>query len=294
MTRQLDALRAERFDLRITGLDGRKTYLRGLSSRQIEQRQPALATAARRGYRVELRAQDPHLHLLRNVDSSALRVAARAGFEPAVVVEVTPGRYDVWLRHAPASPAQVPSLRRAASLAFDRPTTARPSLFGSLAGVSQDRERVARLASRRAQPYSRAQDLSQLLQPSPPQLSRSPAHLELDRFNVKTPVELRRQQPRLTPRQADRLWADQALRAGLSPETTFRTLAAHGARRNAHPLTRARYAARVLSQPRLSPAPTLARPAIERIAATVLSLPLKVVRLTLFVVNVAQRLVRHL
>jgi hypothetical protein len=274
-------------------------FKRGLSAEEVVRSAPWLRALNRKGATVEIRpVGERHLQLLRNVSEEGLNRAIQRGFEPSLAVEVSPGRYDVWLRHVrPGSEAPEEVLtyaRRIARLEYGMPARQETS-FGALAGFQASPSLPpAVLTSQRMEPYSRAEALI-------PYLSwhvtaaRAELNLACERLGLPTLTRFREQNPDLSPRNGDLAWARFALAKGLPQEQVLRAVALEGSRAKAADAPRAvAYAARVLSsalRSTLSLGPDAAAAATLHALGSAVSLPVAVLRLAKIGVTVVRRLV---
>jgi hypothetical protein len=276
-------------------------FKRGLSAEEVVRSAPWLRALNRKGATVEIRpAGERHLQLLRNISEESLSRAIERGFEPSLAVEVSPGRYDVWLRHArPGSEAPEEVLtyaRRLARLEYGM-STRQTTSFGALAGFQvspSSPPAVLTSQSQRSDPYSRAEALI-------PYLSwhvtaaRAELDLACERLGLPTLARFREQNPDLSPRNGDLAWARLALAKGLPQEQVLRAVALEGSRAKAADAPRAvAYAARVLSsalRSTLSLGPDAAAAATLHALGSAVSLPVAVLRLAKIGVTVVRRLV---
>ena len=287
LKRQIEALGAPAYHLRaVTGEAPPTTLGRDLSPDEVLQRASAWSGPGS----LEIRpAGDPSLQLIRGVEAHQLQAARLQGYEPALVLETSPGRFEVWLRHA-AQDSPPPSevllfAQRAARLAYGQPVTApEASVYGALS-VGQAGQ-TPRLVGATGQVYPEARTLI-------PQLThhanaaRQELGTALTTHGLLPPVEYRRTLPQLSLRDADLRWAGEALARGLPQHLVVRALAA--TRQEAHdPQSSLRYATRVLSQAlRLSLriAPGAAAATALRALSVATSLPVTLLRLTLGIVR---------
>jgi hypothetical protein len=275
-------------------------FKRDLSAEEVVRSAPWLRALSRKGATVEIRPSgERHLQLLRNVSEEGLARAIARGFEPSLAVEVSPGLYDVWLRHArPGSEAPEEVLtyaRRIARLEYgmsSRQTTS----FGALAGFQASPSSPAVLSSpsQRTEPYSRAEALIPYLSWHVT-ASRAELNLACERLGLPTLTRFREQSPDLSPRNGDLAWARLALAKGLPQEQVLRVVALEGSRARAADAPRAvAYAARVLTsalRSTMSLGPEAAAAASLHALGSAVSLPVAVLRLAKIGVTVARRLV---
>jgi len=99
--RQLAAMGCARFDLGVLRAHGMMLLHESLTAPQIRARFAWLRQENARRAHIFVR---PHglsrLTLVDDLNSSALNSMKRAGFAPTVVVETSPGNFQVWLKHA--------------------------------------------------------------------------------------------------------------------------------------------------------------------------------------------------
>jgi hypothetical protein len=204
------------------------------------------------------------------VSADALRSAARRGFEPAILQAASSDTFAVWVRHAPASPGQLPHLQTAARLAYGLSPRGPRRAFGPLGNADN-------LLHVSAQPYRRAEHLAASLDASRRAVDKHiDAQLRAHRLPSLGPREPA-PGPRKTTRRDDRAWLQRALSERVSPRVLLHALAraAPSSAASAHQALSALASA--------APAPAL--PAVARS----LSLPTSYLQ----AVAKAVRLVRH-
>jgi hypothetical protein len=268
---QLEALGAERFDLRLRGPAGTQT-LRDLTLPEIVstlERLPAPSPGV-----LVRPAQGSPVQFVGVVSADAVRSAARRNFEPSILQAVSSDTFAVWVRHAPASPGQVPQLQTAARLAYGLSSGGPRRAFGPLgAGES--------LLYMSAQPYRRAEHLAEALAASRRAVDKHvDAQLQAHRVPPLSPRE-RAPVPRKATRRDDRAWLQRALSQRVPPRVLLHVLARDGARAIASSAASARYALSALT----AATPARALPAVARS----ISLPTSYLQ----VLTKAVRLVRH-
>jgi hypothetical protein len=272
---QLEALGSERFDLRLRGPAGTQT-LRDLTLSEVVstlERLPAPAPGV-----LVLPAQESPVQFVGIVSVDAVRSAARRGFEPAILQAVSSAvssdTFAVWVRHAPASPGQLPQLQTAARLAYGLSPEGRRRPFGPL-GAGESLLRIS------AQPYRRAGHLAEALAASRRAVDKHvDAQLQAHRVPLLSPRE-RTPGPRKATRRDDRVWLQRALSQRVPPRALLHVLARDGSRAVASKAASARYALSALT----SATPARALPAVARS----LSLPTSYLQ----VLTKAVRFVRH-
>jgi len=268
---QLEALGAERFDLRLRGLAGART-LRDLTLPEVVSTLECLPAPVPS---VLVRpAQGSPVQFVGIVPAAAVRSAARRGFEPAILQTVSSDTFAVWVRHAPASPGQLPQLQTAARLAYGLTPQGPRRAFGPL-GAGESLLHVS------TQPYRRAEHLAEALAASRRAVDkRVDAQLQAHRV---PPLSPREWPPglRKPTRRDDRAWLQRALSQRVSPRALLHILAREGARSVASSAAAARSALSVLT----AATPARALPAVAR------SLSLPTSYLQAF--TKAVRLVRH-
>jgi hypothetical protein len=219
-------------------------------------------------------AQGSPVQFVGIVSADTVRSAGRRGFEPSILQAVSSDTFAVWVRHAPASPAQLPQLQTAARLAYGLSPEGPRRLFGPL-GAGESLLHVS------AQTYRRAEHLAALLAASRRAVDRQvDAQLQAHRVPPLSPRG-RISGPRKATRREDRAWLQRALSQRVPPRALLHVLARDGARAVASKAASARYALSTLT----AATPARALPAIARS----LSLPTSYLQ----VFTKAVRLVRH-
>jgi hypothetical protein len=297
----LDSLGSDRFDLRIDTPGALPAFHRGLTREEVIFSIPGIwqeASLGARGATVGVRpTSDPAVQLLRDLTSEHIAEASRRGFQPALTVETAPGRFEVWVRHlafgAEGPPPEVLNYaRRAVRLEYGLPSARRDGAYGRLAGIPGEHF-TPRLAQTTGMTYSRAGEYVQILG-SHWREAQAALHASLSRFRLPTPGEFHRQNPTLSRRESDLLWAERAHLSRLPAHQILSALAA--GRQKAHePQSALRYASNLYSvmlrdATRISPA--AAQAATLRALSTATGAPVLLLRLALGVARPILRVFR--
>ncbi len=283
---QIDALAAPRVDLRLTEPSARPRHLRGLAPEEARQHLGAVPP----GTAIEIRPSDePALQLIRSVSEPQIANARALGFEPALVVQTAPDRFDVWVRHAPAGeelPSQLQRyLERSARLAYGQPAASPGDRFGAVA------LEPSQLVEATGREYRQARPTARYLAAHLEETQRGAAEA-CNALGLPTLAEFRLGAGKeLSPREADIRWAESAVAQGLSHSQIVSVLLHQGTRAQANSPERAlRYSLRVLNvalRSSLNLSPAAARAALLKAAAQVTSLPIAALRVIGVVAKVA-------
>lgn len=250
MSRHLDALRSDLFDLRVDTPGGLPSFHRGLSREQVLTSIPQIRQQALPGATIGVRpASKSGLQLLRDLAPENIAQASRRGFQPAVTVETAPGRFDVWIRHlAPGSEAPPHEVlnyaRRALRMEYGQPSARRDGAYGRLAGIPGE-QFTPRLHESAGTTYDRAGEYLNLL--TAHRLHAQDAlQGALAGLRLLSPHDFHQQNPTLSRRESDLLWAQRAQASRLPAHQILTALAA-GRERAHEPQSALRYAANVYS-----------------------------------------------
>jgi hypothetical protein len=100
VTRQLEAMACDYFDIGILRPDGRMLLREAWTLRQIEQAIQQLKRENARGAHIFVRPHGAHaLSLIDDLNVAAIARMTTAGFQPALVVETSPQNFQLWLNH---------------------------------------------------------------------------------------------------------------------------------------------------------------------------------------------------
>jgi hypothetical protein len=98
--KQLCAMGCELFEIGVLRMDRRMLLRNGWSAHQIHAALAWLKRENARGAQIFVRPQGTHaLSLVDDLSAETIQRMTRAGFQPAAVVETSPGNYQVWLNH---------------------------------------------------------------------------------------------------------------------------------------------------------------------------------------------------
>ena len=98
--RQLAAMGCERFELGVLRADGVMLLRDRMSAERICAMLGWLRYENARGAHIFVRPQGPsRLSLIDDLGRAAITIMKRLGFEPALLVETSPGNFQVWLKH---------------------------------------------------------------------------------------------------------------------------------------------------------------------------------------------------
>jgi hypothetical protein len=165
---QLGALAAERFDIGVKRFDGTMILREAWGTRQVLKSLLWLRRENLNRGHIYVRPSGTHgLSLVDDLDAAAIARMKTEGFEPAVVVETSPGNFQAWLKHGEVLDEAMST--RAAKLLAERfggdPGSADWRHFGRLAGFTNPKPNrrlesgmppFARLVEARGRVYSRA------------------------------------------------------------------------------------------------------------------------------------------
>jgi hypothetical protein len=286
VSRQLQALGGDRFDLRIERAGAPARLEVALSKEQVEAR---LAACRDQAVTVGIRpakSEGLAAQFLGWADPPTLARATAAGFEPALALS-SGDRLAVWIRHA-STPSPVQTfVGRAVRLAWDLPPLGRGRAFGPVVGFGEARQ--ASLVHERQAPYTQAQRLTQLFTAARAERTADLAQ-KLAAAGVPSP-SLYRSALQGGTRTADLQWAKMALERGLPKPDALAVLAHQGSRRAASPERQLAYAVRVLSVASGDAAPALSKEVV-RAASLSLGLSLRVVQMSLKVLRLGRSFFR--
>src|SRR5579859_3147677 len=98
--KQLCAMGCELFEIGVLRMDGRMLVRSGWSSDQIDAALPWLRRENARGAQIFVRPQSTHaLSLVDDLSAETIPRMRDAGFQPAAVIETSPGNFQIWLNH---------------------------------------------------------------------------------------------------------------------------------------------------------------------------------------------------
>ena len=98
--RQLLAMRSERFEIGVLKTNGRMTLCENQSIDRICKSMRWLRRENARGAHVFIRPAWPHtLSFVDDLNANSIEHMRDLGFEPAVLVEISPDNFQVWLNH---------------------------------------------------------------------------------------------------------------------------------------------------------------------------------------------------
>jgi len=139
---QLKAMSCDAFDIGVLRQSGRMLLREGWSERQILAAVPWLKHENARGAHIFMRPHGEHaLSLIDDLTAEAVATMEASGFEPAVLVETSPGNVQAWLNHGRALEREL-STRVARELARrfgGDPSSADWRHFGRLAGFTNQK-----------------------------------------------------------------------------------------------------------------------------------------------------------
>jgi hypothetical protein len=166
---QLCAMGCELFEIGVLRMDGRMLVRSGWSSDQIDAALPWLRRENARGAQIFVRPQGTHaLSLVDDLSAETIPRMTDAGFQPAAVVETSPGNFQVWLNHGRILFDRTFSTHAAKELARrfgGDPSSADWRHFGRLAGFTNQKPKrrlrsglppFVRLHECKGRPYSAA------------------------------------------------------------------------------------------------------------------------------------------
>ena len=141
--KQLGAMGCELFEIGVLRMDGRMLLRSGWSAAQIDAALAWLKRENARGAQVFVRPHGSHaLSLVDDLSVDTIRRMTDAGFQPAAVVETSPGNFQVWLNHGRILFHRTFSTRAAKELAWrfgGDPSSADWRHFGRLAGFTNQK-----------------------------------------------------------------------------------------------------------------------------------------------------------
>jgi len=141
--KQLYAMGCELFEIGVLRIDGRMVLRNGWTSNQIDAALPWLRRENARGAQVFIRPHGTHaLSLVDDLSAETIPRMTDAGFQPAAVVETSPGNFQVWLNHGRILFDHAFSTQAAKELARrfrGDPSSADWRHFGRLAGFTNQK-----------------------------------------------------------------------------------------------------------------------------------------------------------
>src|SRR5207249_3007178 len=100
VSKQLRAMSSELFEIGILRPDGLMLLRSRWSAKQIDAALGWLRRENARGAHIFIRPHGVHaLSLVDDLSAAAIAQMTNGGFQPAVVVETSPGNFQVWLNH---------------------------------------------------------------------------------------------------------------------------------------------------------------------------------------------------
>lgn len=107
----LQALQTDAYDIGVLSERGMLPGLSGLASAEVIARIPMLRAHNARGAHIYIRSSGEHRYtLLDDLGPGSLARMSAEGFEPALVVETSPGNYQAWLKHSRILPKEMSTL----------------------------------------------------------------------------------------------------------------------------------------------------------------------------------------
>lgn len=165
---QLEAMGCERFDIGVKRIDGAMILREGWGTRQVLKSLLWLRRENLNRGHIYVRPSGSHeLSLVDDLKTHAITLMKAEGFEPAVIVETSPGNFQAWLKHRQVLD-ETTSTRVAKELALrfgGDPGSADWRHFGRLAGFTNPKPNrllesglypFARLVEAQGRIYSRA------------------------------------------------------------------------------------------------------------------------------------------
>jgi hypothetical protein len=157
VAKQLSAMSCQRFDVGILNRDGRMLLREGWNAKRIEAAISWLRRENAHGAHIFVRPHGAHpLSLVDDVSADGIAAMKESGFQPAVVVETSPGNFQVWVNHGRVLSDRTFSTQAAKELArrFGAdPSSADWRHFGRLAGFTNQKPK--RRLSNGLQPFAR-------------------------------------------------------------------------------------------------------------------------------------------
>jgi hypothetical protein len=141
--KQLCAMGCELFEIGVLRIDGRMLLRSGWSADQIDAALAWLKQENARGAQIFVRPHGTHaLSLVDDLNAETIPRITDAGFQPAAVVETSPGNFQVWLNHGRILFDRAFSTQAAKELARrfgGDPSSADWRHFGRLAGFTNQK-----------------------------------------------------------------------------------------------------------------------------------------------------------
>ena len=141
--KQLCAMGCELFEIGVLRMDGRMLLRSGWSADQIDAALAWLRRENARGAQIFVRPHGTHaLSLVDDLSAETIPRMTDAGFQPAAVVETSPGNFQVWLNHGRILFDRTFSTQAAKELARrfgGDPSSADWRHFGRLAGFTNQK-----------------------------------------------------------------------------------------------------------------------------------------------------------
>ena len=143
VAKQLSAMGCQRFDVGILHRDGRMLLREGWSAERIDAAVSWFRRENAQGAHIFVRPHGAHaLSLVDDVRADAVAAMKESGFQPAVVVETSPGNFQVWVNHGRVLSDHTFSTQAAKELARrfgGDPSSADWRHFGRLAGFTNQK-----------------------------------------------------------------------------------------------------------------------------------------------------------
>jgi hypothetical protein len=157
VTKQLSAMGCERFDVGILNRNGRMLLRERWNAEQVVAAISWLRRENAHGAHIFVRPHGAHaLSLVDDVSAGAIAAMKESGFQPTVVVETSPGNFQVWVNHGRVLSDHSFSSRAAKELVHrfgGDPSSADWRHFGRLAGFTNQKPK--RRSSNGFQPFVR-------------------------------------------------------------------------------------------------------------------------------------------
>lgn len=106
--KMLDAMPHPSYEVGLLDMANERMYLRHWDRATLERSIGYLKQQNRQGRHIYIRPHGPHPYtLLDDLDAAKLASLRKAGFDPAVVVETSPGNFQAWLKHDRTLPPEL-------------------------------------------------------------------------------------------------------------------------------------------------------------------------------------------
>lgn len=160
VSKQLSAMGCQRFDVGILHQDGRMVLREAWNAEEVGAAISWFRRANAHGAHIFVRPHGAHaLSLVDDVSAEAIAAMKESGFQPAVVVETSPGNFQVWVNHGRVLADRTFSTQAATDLARrfgGDPSSADWRHFGRLAGSTN--QKPMRRLSNGLQPFVRLRE----------------------------------------------------------------------------------------------------------------------------------------